>query len=318
MIEYAITTKNLVKKFGRLMAVNNIDLNISKGSIHGFVGPNGAGKTTTIKMLIGAMLPTNGSGEVNHLSIGTKESRQVIGYAPEVSRFYKEMNAVEYLIYMGKLSGLTKEDAVKRSIEVLHQFELLSFMYQKPTNFSSGMKKKMIIAQSLMHNPSILILDEPTANLDPETRMFIIDILKKLVKEQHITVFISSHILTELELLVDEVTLIDKGKVVLTGKMDDIRNRFNQGILDIHTNDNEKLKIKLETMDYIDEIKVVNPYLKVYTKEVSRFKQDIVKILYELGLTINEFNEEKVTLDNIYKNVFGKNKEQEVAHNDNI
>lgn len=311
MVEYEITTKDLVKRFGKFTAVDQVNLKISKGSIHGIVGPNGAGKTTTIKMLIGAMIPTSGSGLIGKEAIGTMQSRQIIGYVPEKATFYKDLNAIEYLIYMGQLSGLTLENAIKRSHYVLDLFQLIPFMYKKPTAFSSGMKKKLTIAQSLMHEPEILILDEPTANLDPETRMFIINILKRLVKEENMTVFISSHILTELELVVDEVSLIDKGSIVLTGKIDEIKRRFNQGVIEIETDNNQLLKKTLDKLDYIDETKIDEKKLKVYTKEVDRFKKEVAKNIYDLGLMIHAFNEEKVTLDNIYQNVFIKGKEDD-------
>jgi len=312
MLANAITTKSLVKQFGKFRAVDDVNLNITKGSIHGFVGPNGAGKTTTIKMLIGAMLPTSGSGMINVHEIGTKESRQMIGYTPEKTSFYKDMNAIEYLLYMAQLSGMTLDSAIIRAHYLLELFGLTNFMYKRPTTFSSGMKKKLTIAQSLMHEPEILILDEPTANLDPETRMFIIDVLKKLVKDDKITIFISSHILTELELFVDEVTLIDKGKIVLTGNLNEIKNRFNQGVLEITTENNEVLKEALEKIDYIDEVKIDVKQVKVYTKEVVLFKKEIGKIIYDLGLMIHAFNEEKVTLDNVYQQVFVKGKEVDV------
>ncbi len=311
MTEYVIKTKHLVKRFGKFTAVDQVNLNISKGSIHGFVGPNGAGKTTTIKMLIGAMIPTSGNGYIKDYEIGTKQSRQMIGYAPEKMSFYRHMNAMEYLLYMGQLSGLTLDDAIKKAHFVLQLFELSHFKYQLPIHFSSGMKKKLTLAQSLMHEPEILILDEPTANLDPETRMFIIDILKKLVKEDNMTVFISSHILTELELLVNEVTLIDKGKIVLTGNINEIKNRFNQGVLEIETDNNILLKGKLDQLSYIDKTEILDHYVKVYTKKVNVFKKEIGKIIYDLDLMMHAFHEEKITLDNIYKNVFVKDKEGE-------
>ncbi len=316
MKELAISTSNLVKRFGKFTAVDNVDLTISKGSIHGFVGPNGAGKSTTMKMLIGAMIPSGGTGTIGNYEIGSKASRKVLGYAPEKPSFYKDMNAIEYLIFLGQLSGLSEDYAIKRAQFLLDRFELLPFMYQKPIFFSSGMKKKLIIAQSLMHEPKVLILDEPTANLDPESRMLIMDILKKLVKEEEMTVFISSHILTELELIVDEVSLIEKGKIVLTGKTVDIKNRFNQGVFEIRTSNNDLLREALLHTNYIDDVKVNDNYLKVYTKQVDFFKKDINKIIYELDLMIHAFNEEKITLDSVYQHVFGKAKE--VKNNGNI
>ncbi len=307
MNDFMIQTKQLTKQFGHNKAVDQIDLNISNGSIHGFVGPNGSGKTTTMKMLIGAISPTSGMGEIKGFPLGSKESRTLIGYTPEKSSFYKNMNAMEYLIYMGKLSGLTHEKAISRAYELLEMLQLLPFRNECPYYFSQGMKKKIMIGQSLIHHPEILILDEPTANLDPDTRMTIIDILRSLVETEKITVFISSHILTELELLVNEVTLINKGKIILTGKIEEIKKRFKQGVIEINSDDNIKFKILLEELPFVDEVQIVNQKLKIYTTEPELLKKQLGRILYENQLMIHYLNEENITLNQIYQNVFGKN-----------
>ncbi|ERJ12980.1 ABC transporter ATP-binding protein [Haloplasma contractile] len=313
-----IKTDGLTKQFGKFIAVNNINMKVTQGSIHGFVGPNGAGKTTTIKMLIGAYQKTSGTGSIAGHSMGSIESRQKIGYAPEKSEFYPQMTAIEYLVYNGKLAGLTEENAITKAFELLDLFEMTPFAYKKPIKFSSGMKKKITLAQALINDPEILILDEPTANLDPESRMFIIEILRQFVKEKNLTVLISSHILTELELIVDEVTLINQGQIVLNGKIEEIKNRFNQGVFDISTSDNKKLSKQLDLLNWIDRVVRTDNVVKVFTKEPDRLKQQISHILLDLNLMLLMFNEEKITLDNIYKSVFKKGDQQESINNEEI
>jgi len=143
----------------------------------------------------------------------------LIGYAPAESLFYQNMTTIEYLVYIGQIKGLSRAKAINRGFDLIDYFDLNESMYRKPIDFSSGMKKKVIVAQALISNPKILILDEPTANLDPTARIQIVNILKKLIEENDLSVFISSHILSELESLVDEVTLIRNGKIVLSDNL---------------------------------------------------------------------------------------------------
>jgi ABC-type multidrug transport system ATPase subunit len=312
-----IKTNNLVKQFKGFRAVDQINLTVSKGAIHGFVGPNGAGKTTTIKMLIGAVLPTSGTGKILGFPIGSKESKCQLGYVPEKSTFYHDLNALEYLIYMGRLSGLSYDEAKNKANQLLKQFELSDVAFKFPIHFSSGMKKKLTIAQALMHDPKILILDEPTANLDPETRMFVMNLLKKLSNEQQLTIFISSHILTELELLVDEVTLLNKGKIVLSGSINDVRARFKQGVYSIESDNNILLMNQLKSLPYIQQLHLDGRIIRIYTKGHNQLKKDISRLLYKHDLALNYFEEEKITLDSIYASIFNK-KEKEVVNDDGI
>lgn len=304
MSNYIIETNNLTKKFGKFTAVNNLELKVTKGKIHGFVGPNGAGKTTTIKMLIGAIKPSTGNGIVLDKNIGSIDARRLIGYAPEKSHFYPNMTAIEYLVYMGKLSGLSERKAFQKSVELLKLFELVDAMYRKPVDFSSGMKKKVVVAQALLNDPEILILDEPTANLDPTSRLFILDIIKKLVHERNLTVFISSHILTELELLVDEVTLINKGNIVLSGDITTIKDKFKQNRIHIHTDNNDILIDALNQMSFVERVIKQEENVVVFANDNQKLSSFIGPILAHFNLELYKYSDEKITLDNIYKNIF--------------
>ena len=252
MSEYIIETNNLTKKFGDFVAVNDLSLKITRNKIHGFIGPNGAGKTTTIRMLTGAIHPTSGEGRIDDYPIGSKNGRSYIGYAPADSLFYQNMTMIEYLVYVGQIKGLKKRKAIDKAFELIDYFDLSDSIYRKPVNFSTGMKKKVMVAQALINDPKVLILDEPTANLDPSARMSILNILRKLVEQNDLSIFISSHVLSELEALVDEVTLIRQGQIVLSGRLNDLKHIFNKGQYIIETSNNELFKELL--VKYCDDI----------------------------------------------------------------
>jgi len=309
MSDYIIETRNLTKKFGRFKAVDDIFLNITKNKIHGFIGPNGAGKTTTIKMLTGAIHPTLGSGHIDGHKIGSQSGRALLGYAPAESLFYSDMSTIEYLVYIGRIKGLKQRDAENRAHHLIQYFGLEEATYRKPIQFSSGMKKKVIVAQALINDPKVLILDEPTANLDPTARLQIIAILQKLMTERDISIFISSHILSELETLVNEVTLFNNGKIVLTNSLVEVKQKFAKGIYTIHTSNNELFVEKL--MTYCEVlIKTINidpkGELKITIQpgRKDQFELVIGQLIGRFKLGLLKFVQEEASLDEIYKNIY--------------
>ena len=170
-----IEAKNLTKTFGDFTAVDGIDLMVRKGTIHGFVGPNGAGKTTTMKMLIGAISCTRGEGYIKGYEVGSITAKQLIGYSPEQPFFYKDMVASDYLVYMARICGMKRAEARNKALDLLNWLDLGDFSESKVGGFSAGMKQRLSLAQALIHEPELLILDEPTANMDPTGRMAILD-----------------------------------------------------------------------------------------------------------------------------------------------
>ncbi len=309
MNNYIIETNNLTKKFGNFVAVKDLNLKISRNKIHGFIGPNGAGKTTTIKMLTGAIHPSNGIGTIDNFKIGSKKGRSSIGYAPAESLFYQNMTTIDYLVYIGQIKGLSQKEAVEKAFSLIEYFELDDNAYRKPFNFSSGMKKKVIVAQALINDPKVLILDEPTANLDPTARINIIEILKKLISERDLSIFISSHILSELESLVDEVTLVRSGEIVLNGSLHKVKNIFNKGQYQIDTSNNNFLKKYLEKNcnEFITSIEENNKGLIIVNVEnENRYKLESVisPILSHFKIRLLKFVEEETSLDEIYKKIY--------------
>ena len=213
MSEYCIELDHITKKFGNFTAVDDLSLKLVPGKVYGIVGPNGAGKSTTMATIMGSIQATNGSGLVMGYPLGSKQALQQLGYSPEFTSFYLDMSCIEYLWYMGTLGGLSSEEASQKAIELIKKFGLQDHAYKKVSKFSTGMKKKVSLAQAMIHDPKILLLDEPTANLDPTSRMEILDTVRSMVNERKLTVLISSHVLTELETVIDHVIMINHGKI---------------------------------------------------------------------------------------------------------
>lgn len=215
-----LEVKNLSKIYSNKheqTGIFELNFNVKKGSFHAFIGENGAGKTTTIKTIIGAYMNYTGEVYINQINIKDHKSRLALGYIPENAIFPKELTVVEYLTYLGQLNGIEKSELILKIDSYLEEFEISALKFKKPFNFSSGQKKKVLLIQALLNNPQIIILDEPAANLDPTARYQLFSLLKNL-HQKGITIFISSHILSEIDKFVDSLTLIHKGKIVYSGQ----------------------------------------------------------------------------------------------------
>lgn len=247
----AIEFKNIYKKFGSFYALSGTSFNIERGTIHGFVGPNGAGKTTTMKILNGNIYPTSGEAYIYGNKAGTVEAKKNIGYAPEFPAFYSDMSALDYLIYMALLGRVSYKEACYKAEDLIDMLNLKAFRDKRIFKFSTGMKKKMGLAQAMIHDPAILLLDEPTANMDPTARMEIVEYLKYFVAEKKLTLLISSHVLSELEQIVTNVTLIDKGVILKQGSVEEIGNSIKLNNFIVSFSDNMKLLAALADSDLV-------------------------------------------------------------------
>jgi len=300
-----IETRELTKAFGDFVAVDGIGLKIREGSIHGFVGPNGAGKTTTIKMLVGAIRSTKGTGFIKGYPIGSVAARKVIGYSPEHPSFYGNMTALDYLIYMARVSGVER-DTARKAAELLDWIELGRFVDTRVGGFSAGMKQRLSLAQALIHDPELLILDEPTANLDPTGRMTILDKLKQLSQERKVTVFISSHILSELEQLVDSVTLINRGQIAAEDSMEHLKKIFSQNHYLLKTSSNESVLEAMKTKAYLQESWLgADGFIHLISEDNTALKQGVMEALSQTRVLLEHFSQEEVTLESIYRRTMG-------------
>ena len=219
----AIETKQLTKSYksrqaGTISVVDHLDLHVEEGEIFGFLGPNGAGKTTTIKMLLGIIYPTSGEGYVLGKEIGDMDVHRLISYLPERPYYYEHMTGLELLKFYGSLFGITDKD---KFIKLLEKVNLHRDMTKSISNYSKGMQQRVGLAQSLLNDPKLLFLDEPTGGLDPIAHREIRDLILSF-RDEGRTVFISSHELSEVELICDRVAIINRGVIAAQGKLTDL------------------------------------------------------------------------------------------------
>jgi ABC-2 type transport system ATP-binding protein len=221
--DLAIETHGLRKVFGEKVAVEDLTLEVRRGEVFGFLGPNGAGKTTSVKMLLGLVSPTAGEARVMGYPLDEPAARKKVGFLPEHFRFHDWLTAQEFLELHGELYGLTRDDRRQRAVEMLDLVGLGGFAGQRLRTFSKGMLQRVGLAQALINRPELVFLDEPTSGLDPVGRLRVRDIIRNL-REQGTTVFLNSHLLSEVEITCDRVAFINRGKVVrisaLKGLMD--------------------------------------------------------------------------------------------------
>lgn len=226
-MSYAIVTENLTKDYRtgfrlqKIRAIENLNLTVESHEIFGFLGPNGAGKTTTIKILVGLARPTSGKATILGKPSSDVAIKKQIGFLPESPYFYEYLNAYEYLNLCAQVSGVAKELHNSQIEKLLNSVGLMRFAKMPLKGFSRGMLQRLGIAQALIHNPELVILDEPMGGLDPIGRREFRDIILKL-KAQGKTVFFSTHILSDVEMICDRVGIILNGKLISTGHLDNI------------------------------------------------------------------------------------------------
>jgi ABC-2 type transport system ATP-binding protein len=217
----AVEIINLRKAYGRTVALHDLSLSVEPGEVFGFLGPNGAGKTTTVKVLLGLVRPTSGQARIFGVSTTDPEARRVVGYLPENFRFQDWLTGVELLELHADLADLTPEVRKRRIPEALNLVGLADRGDDRLKTYSKGMLQRIGLAQAIIHNPRLVLLDEPTSALDPIGRRDVRDMIRAL-SARGMTVFLNSHLLSEVEMVCDRVAIIDRGRVVQSGRLDDL------------------------------------------------------------------------------------------------
>ncbi len=262
----AVQTRDLVRSFGSFTAVDHISLEVRRGRFFGFLGPNGAGKSTTIKMLTGLLAPTSGNIKVLGLDIETQsiEVKRRIGVVPEDLNLFDRLTGVEMLIFTGRMYGLTRAEIAERAEELLALMELDTEPGKLIVEYSHGMKKKLSLACSLIHRPEILFLDEPFEGVDAIASRTLKDLLQRLT-ERGMTVFLTSHVLEIVERLCTDIAIINKGRLVASGSLDELR----RGISVTSNGDSNQGMMSLE--DY---------FIRVIGGGVQRSNEDVLNWLW--------------------------------------
>jgi len=303
-----IQIQNLVKDYGSLRAVDHINFEINEGEILGFLGPNGAGKTTTLKVITCFFEPTEGNISVENYNVleHSREIRKMIGYLPEHNPLYLEMTVYDYLKFVAEVREIT--DFKTRLKEVINKCGLHGIVGKPINTLSKGYKQRVGIAQAIIHDPKILILDEPTVGLDPNQIAEIRELIKELGKEK--TLIISSHILQEVQAVCDRIVIINKGKIVADGTLKELITRYQ---------DNKK--IFLEILVKEEEFKIIEEYvqdIQIFSvtqlennalqiiletdSEVDK-RSDVFKFIKSKDWTLLEMYREHITLEDIFRKI---------------
>jgi ABC-2 type transport system ATP-binding protein len=238
----AVEITNLHKAYGRNVALHDLTLTVEPGEVFGFLGPNGAGKTTTVKVLLGLVRPTSGQARIFGVPTSDPEARRVVGYLPENFRFQDWLTGIELLELHADLADLTSDVRKRRIPEVLHLVGLADRGGDRLKTYSKGMLQRIGLAQAIIHNPRLVLLDEPTSALDPIGRRDVRDMIRAL-SARGMTVFLNSHLLSEVEMVCDRVAIIDRGHVVQSGRLDDLIRGAPELSITVDRVDNELLAI---------------------------------------------------------------------------
>jgi ABC-2 type transport system ATP-binding protein len=226
-----IRTENLTRQFGKLVAVDRLNLAVPRGTIFGFLGPNGAGKSTTINMLVGLLPPSAGTAQVADFSIldAPLQVKQRIGVVPEGLNLYERLTVTEQVELVGRLHGLSRTEVRQRLPSLLELLDLKDSANKMILDYSAGMRKKTALACALIHVPEVLFLDEPFESVDPVSTRAIKNVLRDMVAQRGTTVFFSTHVMELAERFCDQVGIINRGQLVATGSIDELRARTGLG-----------------------------------------------------------------------------------------
>lgn len=306
---YAIEIKNLVKKYSDFLAVDNISLKIEKGRIYGLLGPNGAGKSTTINIICGLLNSTSGWIKINDVDVtkSMKEQNKLMGVVPQEVALYKTFTAEENLKLFGEIYGLRGEE-LKENINYALEFTGLSDVRKKlAKEFSGGMLRRLNIACAIVHKPEIIIMDEPTVGIDPQSRNHILNAVKKLNKEGA-TIIYTTHYMEEAETLCDEIAIIDNGKVIVKGSTDELKNLVSdKSSLSLTVNDGSLInKEEIKCISGVKNVFIKENVIKVDSmKDINNLSKIISKV-NDNGANILDIGYKEITLETVFLTLTGR------------
>ncbi len=314
MNDLIIETSGLTKRYGRLTAVDNLNLAIEKGEIYGLLGPNGSGKTTTILMLLGLTEPTEGEVRV----LGLDPARQPLsvkahaGYLPDSVGFYDNLTARENLIYIAKLNGLKRAEAYRRIDAALERIGLADAAEKRVGEFSRGMRQRLGVAELIIKEPQIIIMDEPTLGLDPEATRSFLALIREL-KEDGITFLLSSHLLQQVQSVCDRVGLFRNGRIVLEGAVSDLARQVlgdaYRIFVDVEQPD-AAIEAALRELPHVTDVRLNG---RTYVVEATDdYRADTATAVVRAGGRLTALNVEQASLDDIYRAYFKEMEEVSV------
>lgn len=301
----AIRCEGLSRTYGVVEALKPLNLIVPTGAIFGFLGRNGAGKTTTIRLLTGLVQPTTGRAWVNGVEtrVGDGAASHQFGYLPQEPAFYNWMTPVEYLDYAGRLFRIDRSERQSRIEELLTLVGLEKAARRSIEGFSGGMKRRLGLAQALIHGPRVLILDEPMAGMDPAGRRDVIDLLDSL--RGAVTVFFSSHILADVDRVCDTIGIIHEGELLLTAARDELLAQYATNAIQLEFDRQSRplaaaFAPHIEAQPWASGVTVENGGLRVVVTDTAVAKQGLLSLVVEHGLVLNKYEWVRPSLEDVF------------------
>ena len=301
--DYAIEVQNLSKRYGKLMAVDNISFKVKKGASFGLLGLNGAGKTTTLKMLVSLIRPDEGRAIVagHDVRQAPMEVRRNIGYVSENPGFYTRMTTLETLNYLGRLLDVPKALRKQRIDQSLELVGLLDKKNAYVGTYSRGMRHRLALAQALLSEPKILFLDEPTLGLDPAGAKNMRDLIVKLKREFDVTIVMSSHVLPEVEAICNEVGIFDHGKLIAQDSVENLRNTASDSmnIEVVLMQPDERVVQGLQNLKSVNQVQTEGNKLLINVKKEAEIRPQIIETIFNINKQILSFGIKESSLEDI-------------------
>jgi len=302
-----IVIENMTKTYGRQKAVDDISLQVKTGEVLGFLGPNGAGKTTTMKAITSFLVPDRGNIRIGNISVteNPQEAKKHIGYLPENNPLYEDMPVIDYLQFCAAIEGVPKNAINDKVREVITTCGITREKHKKISELSKGYKQRVGLAQALIHNPEVLILDEPTTGLDPNQIVEIRELIKKIGKEK--TVILSSHILAEVEATCDRIMIINKGKIVADGTTEELRSQAQGSeVLKVTIEDGDLVAIfsalqLLKTVELVDFLDKSSQTFEIKSKPGQSSRREVFSLCVEKGWALTQMSFMETRLEDIFR-----------------
>jgi len=303
-----LVVDSLSKRFKDLLVLDRLSFEVEEGSVFGFIGKNGSGKTTTMKIVTGLLKADQGHVYIKGrmVEFGETPTNHLIGYLPDVPEFYGFMNALEYLRFCGRITGMNTADIERKAAELIALVGLQDSAHRRIKGFSRGMKQRLGIAQALIHDPVLLICDEPTSALDPQGRSEILAILSQV--RERTTVLFSTHILADVERICDTVGVLNNGKIVLGGNLEQIKSTHRRDTIVVMLDGVspaglEALAAELRALPFVERLGLQGMSMFVDVRSVRQDGRQLLTQLVDRHLTVLSYQVLEPTLENLYLDV---------------
>jgi len=300
-LDAIILTKELTKRFGDVLAVNQVNLRVEGGEIFGLLGPNGSGKTTMVRIFCGLMAPSSGSVEVVGFDVSSQpeQVKANIGYMPQRFCLYEDHTVFENLDFYARIYGLGKDEARERITEILELVHLSDMRDRLAGNLSGGLKQRLALGSALVHNPKLLFLDEPTAGIDPPLRRIFWDYFRQLNREG-ITVFINTHYMDEAAKC-DRLGILSEGRLVAVGVQQELRRKVARGdMLDVLCSNAKAAKTILQEQTYVSSVTIEEKWLRLVVDDAGSAIPKIISALGRSNLTVHDVKVKEVSLEDVF------------------